>query len=598
MGEAWAVGLAVAVGVGALRPSGIPLVVAVLLVGGGLVARRPLVLCLGGALLASALATRALAGLDDVVPQPVSATVTLLTDPEVEGGRTEAEARLGRRHVLLQASGVASEGLGDRLAGERLVVRGSLTPLSAPNDWSRARHLAARLTLHRWSVGEGASLPARAANGYRRLLDRGAEPLGPRRAALFAGLVVGDDRGQPADLADDFRGAGLVHLLAVSGQNVAFVLVLVAPLGRRLPLWPRLALTLAVIGGFALLTRFEPSVTRAAAMAALGSATVTVGRPQTRVRSLALAVAALLLIDPLLARSLGFLLSVAAVAAIAVAAEPIARAVPGPRWLADAVGVTLAAQLGVAPLLLGAFGPLPVASVPANVLAVPAAGLVMVWGMTVGAAAGLVPEPIGALLHTPTRLLLWWIEAVAGRAAGAPLGQAGGAAVLVVALSLGLVVLAARHTRLAGLRRLGAVGVAGVMLHGLAVAHAPVPLRSALHPGVVRWHGGTTDVVVLGGGSWQSRLGAESTLAALRVAGVGAIEVVVVVDASVPASVVAAVVDRHPTGAVLVAPAVAPAERPPGAVAVPATGTALAVGDLDLLLTPAGPRLVVEAWPS
>ena len=62
-----------------------------------------------------------------------------------------------------------------------------------------------------------------------------------RARSLYTGLVIGDDREQPADLADAFRGAGLTHLLAVSGQNVAFALALAGPLLRRLRLWPRLA---------------------------------------------------------------------------------------------------------------------------------------------------------------------------------------------------------------------------------------------------------------------------------------------------------------------------------------------------------------------
>ena len=81
---------------------------------------------------------------------------------------------------------------------------------------------------------------------------------------------------------------------------------------------------------FALMTRFEPSVLRASAMAALVAGTRTAGLPVSRVRVLCLAVTALLLIDPLLVRSVGFQLSTAATAAIALGAEPIAGALPGP----------------------------------------------------------------------------------------------------------------------------------------------------------------------------------------------------------------------------------------------------------------------------
>ena len=86
------------------------------------------------------------------------------------------------------------------------------------------------------------------------------------RRALLAGLVLGDDRDQPAVLRDAFSAVGLTHLLAVSGQNVAFVLAAAGPLLRRLRLGPRLAAVLVLLAFFALVTRFEPSVLRAAVM--------------------------------------------------------------------------------------------------------------------------------------------------------------------------------------------------------------------------------------------------------------------------------------------------------------------------------------------
>jgi len=74
--------------------------------------------------------------------------------------------------------------------------------------------------VHRIDPGSAPDPPSRAANGVRRTLVAGAAPLSPVQRSLFTGLVIGDDRAQPAGLADDFRGAGLTHLLAVSGQNV------------------------------------------------------------------------------------------------------------------------------------------------------------------------------------------------------------------------------------------------------------------------------------------------------------------------------------------------------------------------------------------
>ena len=107
--------------------------------------------------------------------------------------------------------------------------------------------------------------------------------------------------------------------------------------------------------------------------------------------------------------------------------------------------MTLAAQLGVAPVLLATFGPIPVASLPANLLCVPVAGLVMVWGLTAGLRRRRGRRRRSpTLLHQPTRLALAWLELVAERTAHAPLGElhlqqvvalAGGLAVVVVAAS-------------------------------------------------------------------------------------------------------------------------------------------------------------------
>src|SRR3546814_8489814 len=79
----------------------------------------------------------------------------------------------------------------------------------------------------------------------------------------------------------------------------------------------------------------------------------------------------------------------AACAAIVLLAPPISSVLPGPAAIRDALGVTLAAQLGVAPVLLATFGPMPVASIPANLLAVPVAGAVIAWGITAGLVAGV-----------------------------------------------------------------------------------------------------------------------------------------------------------------------------------------------------------------
>ena len=100
------------------------------------------------------------------------------------------------------------------------------------------------------------------------------------------------------------------------GQNVAFVLLVVQPLVVRFGLWARWLAILGVLALFATVTRFEPSVLRATVMAAIAVTVWLAGRQASGRRLLALAVAALLLWQPLLVHSLAFRLSVAASAGI------------------------------------------------------------------------------------------------------------------------------------------------------------------------------------------------------------------------------------------------------------------------------------------
>jgi competence protein ComEC len=156
------------------------------------------------------------------------------------------------------------------------------------------------------------------------------------------------------------------------------------------------------------------------------------GRPASTIRLLALAVAAMVLIDPLLVWSVGWWLSVGATAGIAALAAPLAARLPGPRAVAQALAVTVAAQIGVAPVAVSAFGGVPVASVPANLLAVPVAGPLMMWGLPAGVVAGVAPA-VAPVLHVPTRLGVRWIALVARVGAGAPLGELNAAGMVGVA---------------------------------------------------------------------------------------------------------------------------------------------------------------------
>lgn len=519
--------LAVAAAAGALvaRPSSVLLGAGV--VAGAFVLRRPVVLWVGVALLASALAARSWAGLSPPAARSIDGVVTLVGDPADAVGRAvEADARMtGGRRVELWARGEAADVLRGRLAGERVAIRGRLGPL--PDRVRRRlapRHLSGRISADRITTvaGTPGSRFTRIVNGLRRTLARGASSLPADRRPLFTGLVIGDDRGQRPEIVDDFRASGLSHLLVVSGENVAFVLTLAGAALRRLPLGWRLVLGLAVLATFGTLTRWEPSVLRAIAMASIALVAAVAGRPQPGIRVLALAVTALLLVDPLLVHAVGFRLSVAASAGILLLAAPLARRLPGPRWLATATGVTLAAQVGVAPVLVPAFGAIPAASLPANLLAVPAAGPVVVWGMSAGLVAGLVGGAPAALLQAPTRLLVGWIAGVARVTAALPLARLGGIGLAILAGTIGAAI-AWRRTP----GRLAAALAVAIGVVALPVWRPPPTALSGttVATGVRAWRDGDppSTVIVVGGDADPL-----DALAALRARGIRRVDVLAV----------------------------------------------------------------------
>lgn len=553
-----------------------------------LAARRPVVVLVVGFVLASGLGAGALRGLDPPVEAPFSGWVTLLSDPAPVASGQRVEGRVGRRHVEVWARGAAAGMLVDRLSGERVLVDGRLGPVPERRPWLTARHVAGRLEVERVSGWDPGNPAARLANSLRRTLVNGADGLPDDTRALFAGFVLGDDRGRSALVTDDFRGAGLTHLLAVSGQNVAFVLALLEPLLRLLALRGRLVVTITVLAFFALLTRFEPSVLRATTMAAIATVAATWGREASSLRTLALAVAALVLVDPLLVGAVGFQLSVAACLGIVVLAPPLRRLAPGPEVVRLPLAVAVAAQVGVAPVVLTVFGGLPVVSLAANLLAAPAAGPVTTWGLTAGLVAGVVPAAAG-VLHLPTRVLVGWVAGVARVAVVLPLGQLG---MVTFALCVTTGVLAA-VLRLRGRRALARAALAALLVlltvPALQLRWEQVPVHEPLGTGVDLWRSEGRVLVAIDGRAREDDL-----LAALRTRGVTRIDVVVCRSAAGGLHTVVADLRRRYGRVTVIAPRGAGiASAPP-----PVSGSTLRLGGLAVRFTVSGDEVDLEVEPT
>ncbi len=395
--------------------------------------RRALVLVLGG-LSVAVLSFNAREGLQPVQAREWTGVLRLVSDPKTFPGRVvvDAETDLGR--VQFTATGRAASVVRQASAGRLLSVQGTLGNLAHPERVAH-RHVRMALSASEASLESGTDLWRVPVDFVRRTILCGAQVLPEEQRPIYTGFVIGDDRGSREDVVQAFKDSGLSHLLVVSGQNVVFLLAIATPVAARLGPRSKVVALLSVLFLFAAVTRFEPSVLRATAMAMLAVAGTASGRPLTTFRRIAVAIALLIVVDPLLVESLGFRLSVAATVGIALFASGIARRLRGPEWFKRVLSITIASQVGVAPIIIPVVGPMPLASLPANVLAEPIAGFVMMWGSTVGIVAGLIGGWPAAILQAPVRLGVWWIMSVADVCSVLPLPRVSLNVIIVITFS-------------------------------------------------------------------------------------------------------------------------------------------------------------------
>jgi competence protein ComEC len=373
------------------------------------------------AALAAAGVVRADAAWSDLRPHhlgPFAGWATVVAEPDQSNGGARVLLDIdGQRYESWVRGRVHRHRVDGWRAGDRVVVEGVRRSLAAGRQRRVAwQHVVGRLDVEWLGDVRTGSPAANASNRVRALISRGAAALPPDRAALTRGLVIGDDRDEPPAMIERFRDAGLSHLTAVSGQNVALLLAAAGPLLRRARPPTRWAVTLGLIGWFVVLTRAEPSVLRAGMMAATGATAFILGRQAEPLRLLALAVITLLLLDPLLAWSVGFWLSVGATAGVTIGATVLAPRLGRLGPLALPVGITVGAQAGVAIPSVVVFGRLSLSGTVANLLAVPVAGLVMLVGLPACLLAGAMPV-LAPVVMAPVGWGVWWVDAVATVAA-------------------------------------------------------------------------------------------------------------------------------------------------------------------------------------
>ena len=246
------------------------------------------------------------------------------------------------------------------------------------SGWLRRQGIQVVLRAGAWRiVGRRGGIGGVADRLRAHLLRSSAPELGGERRAVIVGVVLGEDEGLSESLRDDFRASGLYHLLAVSGQNVAYVALGVFALAWLLRV-PRVGTEIPVIGAigaYVLAVGWQPSVVRAGVAAALASLAWLAARPRDRWYFLLVGAAVLLAWNPYSLLDPGFQLSFAAVGAIFVVVPRLERRLEGyplPRRLAEIVAVAAACGAVTAPIVWLHFGSIPLFTVLSNAAAAPA----------------------------------------------------------------------------------------------------------------------------------------------------------------------------------------------------------------------------------
>ena len=232
----------------------------------------------------------------------------------------------------------------------------------------------------KWKLMQGLN------NVRTRIINTHALYLKSPNHEILGGIVFGDDAVAPPDyIKDTFRNSGLLHILAASGMNVAFIYGFWYFILRRL----RIPIKLIIVSGmgvivlYTLMTGLGASVVRAALMLIFVLAGKLIDRDSHSISLLAFVASLMLLYNPAYINDVGFQLSFIVTFGLLTTANVISNKLKNtkiPDWLCAEILIPIVAQLWVIPLQMFYFNTISTYSILANIAIMPFLSIISFLG--------------------------------------------------------------------------------------------------------------------------------------------------------------------------------------------------------------------------
>ena len=379
-----------------------------------------IVIILGAALYSWTAPSASTPELDQAVGQRVAIEGTVVEDPDLREKAVLLTTRTDVGTVLVEADQFTKVSYGDRIHAEGTITLPQPFDTDTRRTFNYPMYLRAHGITHvmgfarvtvlghgngNWLVAKLTTLKHYFESGVQKALP---EP----ESSLLAGLLVGDKRGLGTELTTLFRRAGVVHIIVLSGYNVALVINTVRELASKV-LARNVALgfsgVIAIL--FMLMVGASETAIRATLMALVVLVAKALHRPSDGLRILLFVAAGMALWNPyLVLYDISYQLSILATLGLILFSH---RFVPYLGWLRsksliEIVSTTLATQITVLPVLIISVGQVSVVSLITNILILLPVPYAMFFGFFASLVALISPE-LAFPLSAPAYALLTYI---------------------------------------------------------------------------------------------------------------------------------------------------------------------------------------------